>query len=35
MRYVGGKVRQAKSIRDVILQTRGSRRKYLEPFIGG
>lgn len=35
MRYLGGKARQAKWIRDEILKLRGSRQIYIEPFTGG
>jgi DNA adenine methylase len=35
MRYLGGKSRQAKWILGEILKLKGSRRIYLEPFIGG
>lgn len=35
MRYLGGKVRQAKRIRAAITALRGDRYCYLEPFVGG
>ena len=35
MRYMGGKSRLAKSIRDVILGDTDRRERYVEPFIGG
>jgi DNA adenine methylase len=35
MRYLGGKHRQAKEIREVVAQVRYGRTHYLEPFIGG
>lgn len=35
MRYVGGKSKVAKSIREAILSETPLRRYYLEPFVGG
>ena len=35
MRYLGGKVRQAKRIRAAITALRCDRYCYLEPFVGG
>ena len=35
MRYVGGKFRQAKATKEVILKLADGRQNYLEPFIGG
>ncbi|WP_305781470.1 DNA adenine methylase [Nocardia nova] len=35
MRYLGGKHRQSKDIERVILEYKGSRSRYVEPFIGG
>lgn len=35
MRYLGGKVRQAQEVADVIAARRGNRDRYVEPFIGG
>lgn len=35
MRYMGGKARQAKHIREVIARMRGDRTRYVEPFMGG
>lgn len=35
MRYMGGKHRQAKTIRKIIAELRGNRTRYVEPFMGG
>lgn len=35
MQYLGGKSRHSESIKDLILKLRGSRLRYVEPFIGG
>lgn len=35
MRYLGGKHRQAKAIEQVVRELKGSRTRYVEPFIGG
>lgn len=35
MRYVGGKVRQARAIRECVQNLRGDRSVWVEPFIGG
>lgn len=35
MRYVGGKSRIAKHIEKVILDHKGERTRYIEPFMGG
>lgn len=35
MRYVGGKSRQAKLVREVVAERAGGRPNYLEPFVGG
>lgn len=35
MRYLGGKSRLAKKIREQILARRGDRQTYWEPFVGG
>lgn len=35
MRYLGGKAKQAKWISREILQFKGNRQIYLEPFVGG
>lgn len=35
MRYLGGKCRLAKGISEVILGSTISRRRYIEPFVGG
>lgn len=35
MRYVGGKIRQARGIERVVQELRGDRGHYTEPFAGG
>ena len=35
MQYLGGKSRLAQQIVDVIIELRGGRTSYLEPFVGG
>jgi len=35
MRYVGGKVRQVKAVKAAVIQNKGGRYKYVEPFLGG